>query len=76
MEDSDQDVQEINPPVINQTRRKNCHQRVLIEPLNAYFCRRIKRNVANQPIIDIENDNTPALSDLATSSMIEDVGIK
>jgi hypothetical protein len=41
-----------------------------------FFCRSSKRNAVNQPIIDIEDDNTPALSDLATSSTIEDVSIR
>jgi hypothetical protein len=76
MEDSDQDVQEIDPPVINWIRRKKYHQRILIESLDPCFCRRSKRNALNQPIIDIENDNTPALSDLATSSTTEDIGIR
>jgi hypothetical protein len=47
MEDSDQDVQEIDPPVLNRTSCKNYHRRRLIEPLDPYFCRRskgIKRN--------------------------------
>jgi hypothetical protein len=37
MEDSDQDVQEIDPPVLNRTRRKKYCQRRLIEPLEPYF---------------------------------------
>jgi hypothetical protein len=76
MEDSDQDIQEIDPPVINRIRRKKYRQMILIEPLDPYFCHHSKRNAVNQQIIDIENDNTPGLSDLATSSMTEDVDIR
>jgi hypothetical protein len=76
MEDSDQDVQEIDPPVVNRTRRKKYCRRIIIEPLDPYFCRRSKRNVVNQAIIDIENDDILVVSDLATSSTTEDVGIR
>jgi hypothetical protein len=76
MEDSDQDVQEIDPPVINRTRRKKYRRRILIESLDPYFCRSSKRNAVNKPIIDIENDDIPAVSNLTTSSTTEDVGIR
>jgi hypothetical protein len=76
MEDSDQNVQEIDPPIVNRTRRKKYRTRILIEPLDPYFCCHSKRNAVNQPIINIENDDIPAVSDLATSSTTEDVGIR
>jgi hypothetical protein len=76
MEDSDQDVQEIDPPVINRTRRKKYRRKILIELLDPYFCCRNKRNAIKQPIIDLENDNTSTLSDLGTNSTTEDVGIR
>jgi hypothetical protein len=51
MEDSDQDVQEIDRPVLNWTKRKNYHRMILIEPLDPYFCRRSKRNTANYRLL-------------------------
>jgi hypothetical protein len=47
-----------------------------IEPLEPYFCRRSKRNTMNQTIINIKDDDTPVISDLATSSTTEDFGIR
>jgi hypothetical protein len=47
-----------------------------IEPLEPYFCRRSKRNAMNQTIINIEDDDTPVILDLATSSTMEDFGIR
>jgi hypothetical protein len=76
MEESDQDVQEINLPVINQTKCKKYHRKILIEPLDLNFYRRSKRNAVKRQIIDLENDNASTLSDLGTSSTTQDVGIK
>jgi hypothetical protein len=76
MEESDQDVQEIDLPVINRTKRKKYRRKILIEPLNPYSCHWSKRNAVKQLIIDLENDNTSTLSDLSTSSTTEDVKIR
>jgi hypothetical protein len=76
MEESDPDVEEIDPSVINWIRRKKYRRRILIEPLDPYFCRRSKRNAISQPIINIEDDDTPVISSLAMSSTTKDVGIR
>jgi hypothetical protein len=76
MEESNQDVQEIDPPVINRIKRKKYHRKILIEPLNPYFYCRSKRNAVKQSIIDLENDNASTLSDIGISSTTEDVSIR
>jgi hypothetical protein len=76
MEDSDQDVQEIDPPVLNRTKHKKYHWSIFKEPLDPYFCRRGKRNTVNQQTIDVEDDSTPAISDLITSLTTEDAGVR
>jgi hypothetical protein len=48
MEDSDQDVQEIDPSVLNWIRCKKYRRMILKEPIDPYFCRRNKRNKGNQ----------------------------
>jgi hypothetical protein len=37
MEYSEQDVQKNNPPVINRTKRKKYHRKILLEPLDPFF---------------------------------------
>jgi hypothetical protein len=77
MEDSDQDVQKIDPPVVNQNGRKKYRRKILIEPLDPYFCHRSKRNAVKEHIIiDIEDDDTPGFPGLASTSMIEDIRIR
>jgi hypothetical protein len=76
MEDSDQDIQKIDPPVLNRIKRKKYHQRMLKDPLDPYFCRCSKRNKDNQQTIDVEDVNTPTVSDSVTNSTTEDVGIR
>jgi hypothetical protein len=76
MEDSDQEVQEIDPPVINWNGRKKYRRKILIEPLDSYFCRRSKRNEVQEPIIiDIEDDDTRNFPGLASTSTTEDIRI-
>jgi hypothetical protein len=76
MEDSDQDVQEIDWPALNWIKRNKYRLRILIEPLDPYFYRHSKRNTVNHQIIDVEDDNIHAISDLSTDSTTQDVGIK
>jgi hypothetical protein len=76
MEESNQDVQEIDPPVINRIKRKKYHRKILIEQLDPYFYCRSKRNAVKQSIIDLENDNASTLSDIGISSTTEDVSIR
>jgi hypothetical protein len=72
MEDSYQDVQEIDPPVLNWSRRKKYHRRRLIEPLDPYFCRCSKRIKRNQHTIDVEEDeNTHVLSNPVANFTVE-----
>jgi hypothetical protein len=73
----DHDVQEIDAPVINRNGRKKYQKKILIEPLDPYFCRRTKRNAVKEPIIiDIEDDDTPGFLGLASTSTTEDIGIR
>jgi hypothetical protein len=37
MEGSDQEVEEISPPVLNRTTHKKYRQKILLEPLRPYF---------------------------------------
>jgi hypothetical protein len=37
MKESDQDVEEIDPPIIKQNKCKKYRRRILIEPLDPYF---------------------------------------
>jgi hypothetical protein len=71
MEDSDEDVVEIDPPVSIWTRRKKYRRRRPVEPLDYYFCRRSKHNKGSQQIIDFENVTNPTI----TNSGTEDVDI-
>jgi hypothetical protein len=45
--DSDDEVQEIDPPVIIQSGHKKYRLRILTVELNISFCRRSKRNKRN-----------------------------
>jgi hypothetical protein len=76
MEDLNHEVQEIVPPVLNRTRRKKYHQKILLEPLDPYVYRHSKRKIISHRIIDVEDGSTPALSDHATNSTIEDISIR
>jgi hypothetical protein len=76
MEDSDQYVQEIDPPVLNWTKCKKYHRKILLEPLKPFFCHRSKRNKDNQKIIDVEDDDSPPVSDSATTSTAGDISIR
>jgi hypothetical protein len=48
MEYSDHDLKEIDPPVLNRTKCKKYRRRILLEPLDPFFCRRSKRNRDSQ----------------------------
>jgi hypothetical protein len=37
MEDLDQEAQEIDPPILNRTRCKKYHRKILLEPLTHIF---------------------------------------
>jgi hypothetical protein len=77
MEQSDQEAEEIDPPVIKWNKRKKYQSRILIEPLDPFFCRRSKRNAVKEPIsVDVENDDTPDFSGLASTSTIEDISMR
>jgi hypothetical protein len=77
MEDLDQDVQEIDPLVLNQTRHKKYRRRRLIEPLDPYFCYRNRRIKRNQQTIDVkEEENTPILSDPVANFIAEEATIR
>jgi hypothetical protein len=76
MEDSDQDVQEIDPLVLNWTKRKKYRWKIHLEPLDPFFCCRSKRNKDSQKIIYVEDDNSPPISDSATTSTAEDISIR
>jgi hypothetical protein len=60
MEDSDLDIQEIDPPILNWTRRKKYRRKILLEPLDPFFYCRSKRIRYSQKIIDVEDDDTPS----------------
>jgi hypothetical protein len=77
LEDLDQDVHEIDPPVINKNGCKKYQRKILIEPLDPYFCHRSKRNAVKEPIIiDIEDDDTPSFPRHASTFTIEDIGTR
>jgi hypothetical protein len=76
MEDSDQDIQEIDPSVLNQTKHKKYQRKILLEPLDPFFCHRSKRNKDSQKIIYVEDDNSPPVLDSATTSTAEDISIR
>jgi hypothetical protein len=76
MKNSGQDVQEIDPLGLNRTKRKKYRQKILLEPLNPFFCRRSKINKGSQKIIDVEDDDSPPVSDSVTTSTAEDISIR
>jgi hypothetical protein len=77
MEDSYQDVQEIDSLVLNRTRRKKYRRRKLIEPLDLYFYHRNRRIKRNQGTIDIEEEeNTLVLSDPVANFTTEEATIR
>jgi hypothetical protein len=41
--DSDDEVQEIDPPIIIRSGRKKYRRRILIDELDAHFCRRSRQ---------------------------------
>jgi hypothetical protein len=52
MKDSDQDVQEIDPLVLNRTKLKKCRGRIVKDPLDPIFVITVKETKAtNKPLI-------------------------
>jgi hypothetical protein len=63
---SDDEVQEIDPPVIIRSGRKKYRRRILKEELNIRFCRRSKRN--NKDVEDSRNQDQNANLDFTKNS--------
>jgi hypothetical protein len=76
MEDSNEDVVEIDPPVLTWTRRKKYWWQRLIEPLDPYFYRCSKHNKGSHQTIDVEDVTNPIIIDSVTDSDTEDVAIR
>jgi hypothetical protein len=71
--DSDDDVQEIDPPEITRSGRKKYRRRILKEELDVRFCRRSKRHNNNvESCQDQDGTDTTDVSGEASNNAILD----